>query len=171
MNGRPRPSSKPVRPPGGRQGTRPEGRPARSARSIAARLALILMMFAGALVAGLSVNRTVSANRSFNVAPPPGWVESVPLPENETGDSSTEAAYLLLDHQTRVGPSVAEHYQRRAKKLLSASALSDAAQISIDFEPTYQQLTIHYIHIQRDGQTIDALKPKAIKVIQQEDEL
>ena len=134
--------------------------------------ATVTAVLATAVVAaGLLFSAAVSANRSFNVAPPPAWVESVALPESGTGDSSTEATYLLIDRQVRINGGSEEHYQRRAKKLLSASALSDAAQLSIDFEPSYEQLTIHYIRIQRGAQTIDALKPKSIKIIQQEDEL
>ena len=86
-------------------------------------------------------------------------------------DSSTKATYLLLDHQIHVSAATVERYERRAKKVFTAAALADAAQIAIEFEPSYQKLAIHHVRIQRGAQVIDALKPGEIKVIQQEDEL
>ncbi|HJQ25999.1 MAG TPA: DUF3857 domain-containing transglutaminase family protein [Blastocatellia bacterium] len=113
----------------------------------------------------------MAANRSFTVAPPAAWVEPVALPAGDASDGATKAAYLLLDHQTRVSGTTVERYERRAKKIFTAAALSDAAQLEIEFEPSYQQLTIHHVRIQRGGQTIDALRPNDIKIINQEDEL
>ena len=55
--------------------------------------------------------------------------------------------------------------------MLSAAGLANAAQIQLGFEPSYEELVIHYIRIQRGEQIIDALRPREIKVIQQEDEL
>ncbi|HEY9231681.1 MAG TPA: DUF3857 domain-containing protein, partial [Blastocatellia bacterium] len=116
-------------------------------------------------------SHAAAANRSFTIAPPPSWVEQVALPAGDADDAATKAAYLLLDHQVHVSGGAVERYERRAKKVFTAAALSDAAQIELEFEPSYQQLTIHHVRIQRGRQAIDALKPGDIKIINQEDEL
>src|SRR5205085_759340 len=116
-------------------------------------------------------SHAAAANRSFTIAPPPSWVEQVALPAGDADDAATKATYLLLDHQVHVSGGAVERYERRAKKVFTAAALSDAAQIELEFEPSYQQLTIHHVRIQRGGQAIDALKPGDIKIINQEDEL
>lgn len=123
------------------------------------------------LLAFMVAVRAVSASQSFVIAPPPSWVKVVAMPQSDDPGSATETVYILLDHQIRVSDSTVERYQRRIRKVCSAAALSEAAQIEIEFEPSYQQLTIHYVHILRGAQTIDVLRPHDIKVIQQEDEL
>ncbi|MFL6276957.1 MAG: DUF3857 domain-containing transglutaminase family protein [Blastocatellia bacterium] len=112
-----------------------------------------------------------AASHSFTITSPPSWVETLALTADDAKDSSTKAAYLLLDHQIHVSAGTVERYERRAKKVFTAAALADAAQIAIEFEPSYQKLAIHHVRIQRGAQVIDALKPGEIKVIQQEDEL
>jgi len=136
----------------------------RRARQFIGLVAVLMMAYSFA-------TRQVSASRTFSVAPPPSWIEPLTLPQSDAADSSTKAAYLLLDHQIRVSQGTVERYERRAKKVLSAAGLADAAQIEIEFEPSYQQLALHHIRILRGAQTIDALRAGDIKIIQQEDEL
>ena len=140
---------------------------------LAPRLFKRALPWAGALaaLAAIFVCGSFAAGRPFTVAPPPAWVEQVALPAGDAADATTKAAYLLLDHQVRVSGTTVERYERRAKKVFTAAALSDAAQVEIEFEPSYQQLTIHYVRIERGGQTINALRPNDIKIINQEDEL
>ena len=115
-----------------------------------------------------------SASSSFTVAPPPAWIE--PVPTAQPSDASAPEAssgikYLLVDHQIRVHEKMVEQYYRRMKKVLSAAKLESASQLQLDFEPSYQKLVIHHIRIERGQQVIDALKPREIKIIQQENEL
>ncbi|HST21960.1 MAG TPA: DUF3857 domain-containing protein [Blastocatellia bacterium] len=113
---------------------------------------------------------TVSAKTSYTIKSAPSWVESVSIPQ-PAQSASSDADYLLYDNQIRVSSSATERYSRQVKKVLSAAGLANAAQIQLGFEPSYEELVIHYIRIQRGEQIIDALRPREIKVIQQEDEL
>jgi len=118
----------------------------------------------------LVIPGTVSAKSSYVIKPAPSWVEPVSIPQSAQSASS-DAEYLLFDNQIRVSRAATERYSRQVKKVLSAAVLADAAQIQLGFEPSYEELVIHYIRIQRGEQIIDALRPREIKVIQQEDEL
>ena len=114
------------------------------------------------------------AKRPFVIKPPPPWVK--PLSVTQSGSAaSNEAAYgslyLLSDHQIRVNGGSTERYSRRVKKVLNASALEDVSQLQLEFEPSYQELVIHYVEIQRGDETIDALRPGEVKIIQQETDL
>ncbi|HZS05954.1 MAG TPA: DUF3857 domain-containing protein [Blastocatellia bacterium] len=104
------------------------------------------------------------AGQQFTVAPPPAWVSPATLPP--AGDSR----YLLIDRQTRVNGTGVERYTRKAYVVLSASSLEDSSELRFDFEPSFQKLIIHYISIRRGDQLIDALRPREIRVLQQEEE-
>ena len=108
------------------------------------------------------------------IKPPPTWVEPAKTgvaSSKLSSDAQSGIQYLLSDHQFRITSSGAQRYFRRLRKVLSAAGLESVSQIKIDFEPTYQELVIHHVHIIRGGVTVDVLRPGDIKIIQQETEL
>lgn len=115
----------------------------------------------------------ISAKQSYSIKPPPAWVQATSLPQDDkaSNDSQSSVIYLLLENQIHVTASTTERYYRRMQKVLTASGLDDVSQLEFDFEPSFQELNIHHIRIIRGKEMIDALKPKEIKVIQQEKEL
>jgi transglutaminase-like putative cysteine protease len=114
-----------------------------------------------------------SAGHSFIVRPQPAWVQAVAFEseESDPSDSDSGMIFLLADRQTRVNGKSVERFYRSVKKITSAAGLEDLSQIEFDFDPSYQQLVIHHIRIHRGNQTIDALRPREISVIQQESQL
>ncbi len=107
----------------------------------------------------------------YAIEPPPGWVQSVPLPDAPTADSQSGLAFLLGDYQYRVGSKTVERYYRHVKRVMSTSGLKRISQLSFEFEPSYQRLVIHHLQIQRGAETINALRPGEIKIIQKEADL
>jgi transglutaminase-like putative cysteine protease len=115
-----------------------------------------------------------AAKPSFTVQPPPAWVQQIaPAPASTTKTNGAEGgvSYLLFDRQMHVTARGAEHYYRLVEQVSSAADVEKVSQLRLDFEPSYQQLVIHYIHVLRGGAVLDVLHPAEIKVIQQEDEL
>lgn len=115
-----------------------------------------------------------SASPSFSIEPPPAWI--LPPPVVAEGKTQQEevglgAKHLFFDSQIRVSSGSVDRYFCRSKKVLSSAHLEEAAKLELEFEPSYQKLVIHYIRIRRGLQTINALKPKEIRVIQRESEL
>jgi transglutaminase-like putative cysteine protease len=103
-----------------------------------------------------------------------------PLPWIETRDrtvaisSSTDTlqegvAYLLIDSQYHVGTR--EHYGHYARQFLTAEGVRSSSQIRINFDPSYQTLTLHHVSLVRDGTIINQLPAARIEVIQRETEL
>jgi transglutaminase-like putative cysteine protease len=117
---------------------------------------------------------TAAARSDFAVQTPPTWVRAIapasPADPNTAG-GETGSRYLLFDRQVRVTANGAERYYHVAEQVTSPAGLERAAQIELTFEPTYERLVIHHIRIVRGGETINALRPDEINVIQQEDEL
>jgi transglutaminase-like putative cysteine protease len=78
---------------------------------------------------------------------------------------------LLDDHQIRVTDSTVERYTRHTQLIAIQKDLEEAGQVEIEFEPSYQTLTIHFIQIRRGQSVIDALRPTEIRVLHREEEL
>jgi transglutaminase-like putative cysteine protease len=111
------------------------------------------------------------AQKSFTVKPAESWVRSFGTStDSATPPAGTSSSVLIEDLQTRVSSTV-ERYSHYQKRVDNTSGLDDLSQLRFNFEPSYQQLTIHYVRIKRGNATIEALKPAEVKMIQQEDEL
>jgi hypothetical protein len=82
-------------------------------------------------------------------AEPP--LHALPPPEQ----ASTGAYWLLYDAQQDI-PTRRE-FQHNVLKVLSEAGLSEASQISVDYEPSYEKLHWHRITLWRNGQALELL--------------
>ncbi|HET6863230.1 MAG TPA: DUF3857 domain-containing transglutaminase family protein [Pyrinomonadaceae bacterium] len=106
--------------------------------------------------------------------PAPSWVRTVVASTGEETSlpPGTSSSQLLSDEQTKVAENGSvERYFHYVTRVDGASGLDDLSQLRFYFEPSYQQLVIHYLRIQRGNSSIDILKPSEIKIVQQEEEL
>ena len=111
--------------------------------------------------------------REFDVRPAPEWVETLAV------DTSVAVAKqnvrwgiydLLSDHQVRAGDGGEWQYFRTVRNVLSPSGVQNASELELDFDPSFERLVIHHVHILRGGIALDALEPEEIRVIEKEDE-
>jgi hypothetical protein len=115
------------------------------------------------MMAGAASAETPGVER----APTPDWVEVLPIPEpRETRlPQAVGGLYLLLyDTQTKWKPGAFDAFERLAYKVLDWTGIEEAAQITLDFDPDTQRLTIHEISIPRDGLVLDRLFPHFSRV-------
>ena len=125
-------------------------------------------------IASFVLTQQTNANQSFSIKPPPSWVKPVPSNPDakpEQPDKESGVQYLLVDNQIRVTDKSAEKYYHKIEKVASSTGLDEVSQLKLEFEPSFQELIIHQIHIIRDGRIIDALRPREIKIAQTEDDL
>lgn len=112
--------------------------------------------------------------RSLGFAPPPGWVQPVPV-ENRSGPAPEGVEggidYLLVDRQIRVGPSGEERYGHYAKRIVNEAGLETASQVSVSFDPSYQRLTLHTVRVRRAGAVLERLQPARVELLQRESDL
>lgn len=106
----------------------------------------------------------------FSVQPTPGWVMPSELAstDNKPDRRGQSIKYLLSEWQTNIAISDATEYSRVVYTPKSKSGLQEAAKIELSFQPSYQQLVIHQIRLQRDGQWLNRLQADKIRLIQQE---
>lgn len=105
----------------------------------------------------------------FDVRPAPAWVEPLDVVTNVViaKQNVRWGIYdILKDHQLRDGAE----YFRTVRKVLSPSGVQNASELELDFDPSFERLTIHEITLIRDGVAYDALERDAIRVIDKEDD-
>lgn len=146
--------------------------PTSAARAVHSKCRALLALAAALCV--LAASDVAFAKGSFEVKPVPPWVKPAAVVDSGAGvadDKKGGTLMLLDDHQTRVAGSMVERFYRHAKKIMTQGGLENSSELQLVFEPSYQRLVIHHIRIIRGGQTVNALEPREIKIIQQEDEL
>jgi transglutaminase-like putative cysteine protease len=112
--------------------------------------------------------------QAYKTGAAPAWV--LPVAAEAAADPTWQpqrgsVAYLLRDTQTRVDQRGKVTFMHLATKALDGSGVEKAANLSINFDPTYQRLTIHTINVIRDGKVIPRLAGARVKLLQRETEL
>jgi len=122
---------------------------------------------------GLLVFCKTDAQHSTPIAAKePSWVTPDTIDyTNSSLDKDAEDGYADLNFEKQV--SLAEQcvYIRKSIKILSEAGVQNESQISVNFDPLYQQLIFHTIRIIRNGEIINHLQLSKIKTIQQETDL
>ena len=119
----------------------------------------------------LSGAQLAFGNKSFSIKPAQPWVRTITVPNSDVSSGDSTSTLLLQDVQVKVGRKTVERYFHYTAKIDNTSGLDDLSQLRFYFEPSYQQLAIHFVRIVRGGQTMDSLRPSEVKMVQQEDEL
>lgn len=95
----------------------------------------------------------------------PSWVEPVEIPEvqNVQTSNASDKKYLLQNKQLNVESH--EQFEQFVIHILNENSADDHSQIEIDFDPTYQSVTLHELCLYRDGQKLDKKKTSHIEVL------
>lgn len=117
-----------------------------------------------------------AANPAAAIAPEalPGWVRARAIPAATPArlDHAQEGiAYLLTDSQTRVTAQGHDALFRSAIKVVERSGLEQAGQVSVTFNPRFETVGVHFIHIIRDGKVIDLTGETHFRVVERENQL
>ncbi|HEY3862621.1 MAG TPA: alpha/beta fold hydrolase [Verrucomicrobiae bacterium] len=117
-------------------------------------------------------SRAQPANDTVHTGATPAWVEklepavapanrAVPIPGGQTLE--------LMDTQINVNKE--ETYFHVVKEITTEIGVQSGANLSFSWDPSYQELIVHQIFIQRGIERLDRLDPTRFKVIQQETDL
>ncbi len=97
-------------------------------------------------------------------------VEQVLPKRDPRVDGSDGVSYLLADYQVRVSKADKKRYQRYATHLSTLVAVEKNSTISINFDPSFETVTLHHIHVVRDGVATDRLDLEAMQIYRVETE-
>lgn len=129
-------------------------------------LLLLLLLF-------LLPPSTAVAER-LRLAPTPSFVAdvSIPNPRAERLRQVEGGRYdLLHDSQVRLEGATNIIYFRRAYQVTDRSGLEEAAQIDVDFDPSYEKFAVHHVRLIRNGQVLDLGSETEFETIRREADL
>lgn len=127
---------------------------------------LFLLVFVG------SSFYSAAQSSKLTIAKVPSWVTSlVPDYNNRKLEADAEDGYFDLAFEKQVSLIAHARYYKKVIKILSDAGVQNSSEISINFDPGYEHLILHSIHIIRGGVSIDKLQLSKFKVIQQERDL
>jgi tetratricopeptide (TPR) repeat protein/transglutaminase-like putative cysteine protease len=104
--------------------------------------------------------------------PVPAWVRQVPIPKPDVAQQGAAFERLLEDDQAFYGLDGDQFYAERAVRIGSSEGLQGAGNLSLNWDPQTETLTIHRLNIIREGQVIDVLaKGQKFLVLRRENNL
>jgi hypothetical protein len=123
---------------------------------------LYLLLFVPVLALG--------ATNGVALRPAPPWAERMATSEGRVPREEVRwGVYgLLTDHQVHIAGSGVTEYFRRVRKVLSPTAVQNASEVSIDFDPSYQRLVLHEVVLVRGAKRINQLDLASVRVIEKE---
>jgi hypothetical protein len=133
----------------------------------------MLLWLAVIVIAGEGIAAEPSGGEpKFAVAPPTGWVKPQFFNRQSATASSESGAdehWFLSERQ--INASENETFNHMVRQILNVSAVEDGSKLTIDFNPGYQSLTLHWARIWRGSEHFDRLDTNAVKIIRREQEL
>jgi transglutaminase-like putative cysteine protease len=127
---------------------------------------ILLIIFLFTLQADLK------AQHNFTVSPTPDWLAPYKPDLGKTPDASEVSNgyfLLLLEEQHHAEKDAV--YRHIIRQIVSEAGIQNGAEISVDYDPTYEKLHFHQLIIRRNGAVINKLDPARFRFLQKEDEL
>ncbi|MFT7560975.1 MAG: hypothetical protein ACI93R_002900 [Flavobacteriales bacterium] len=127
------------------------------------------------LFSASSFSQDDSSLKDFSLTVKPAWVAeatentSTAVPKEQVADGIYHRFY---DRQIYVSQGAgAQYYFAYSIEILNETGLEDSSQISVSYDPSYEQLQFHQLEIVRNGQVIDKSDDAQFRVLQREQEL
>ncbi|MCB9899370.1 MAG: DUF3857 domain-containing protein [Planctomycetes bacterium] len=115
------------------------------------------------------------AGDGWSTGPLPAWVRplEVPTPPADVPPPWTPRDFrvLLHDEQTDLRGPVVERFVHTADRLVDALDVQEQSHLELLFDPSYEQLVLHFVRLHRGGEVRELLDPARVSVIQREPDL
>ena len=96
------------------------------------------------------------ADWGYAIGPAPSWV----VPARERASAPVVPSpmhYRVIDEQNRVSGKSEADYIHVVRVVNDSSGLTPAARIEVEFDPSFQKLTLHHLDLVRDGRRLSRL--------------
>ncbi len=130
-----------------------------------------LRLFLIAILLNTLLHGAALASTTLHFGPAPAWVVQAPGPGQQPNLREVNDGYYLKLFEQEANVARDELYQRTIKSIISDGGVQSASNVSISFNPAYEQVTVHQITVWRDGKPIDKLRKDAFKVVANEEDL
>ncbi|MBN9384372.1 MAG: DUF3857 domain-containing transglutaminase family protein [Chitinophagaceae bacterium] len=103
----------------------------------------------------------------------PSWITRTTSNNNPDAKllSDSKDGYINLVLERQVNLANRTTYRRTVLRMVTEAGIQNASKVSVEYDPSYQHLLWHTIHIIRNGQVINKLDLSKIKILRQETEL
>lgn len=131
-----------------------------------------MIFFAMAMLSAVASSEIALETSAFQVAPPASWVKPQFFSRQATSslpDASADDHVLLLEQQINAGQN--ERFIHSVRQILTLGGVQKDATLTMDFNPAYESLTLHWARIWRGGQHLERLDTNQVKVVQPEREV
>ena len=119
-----------------------------------------------------SITNSWAADKKPGIEKHPSWISVLPVNyTNVSMDDEAEAGYSDLLYEKQVSLVQQATYYKMAMRVLSETGVENLSQVSITYQPSFQQVVFHTIQIIRGNQVINKLELSKIKTLQQEQDL
>jgi transglutaminase-like putative cysteine protease len=112
-----------------------------------------------------------SADKQPNRGPVPGWVKRPQIPDPDPARTEAPLQILLLDSQTKLGVDTEETYFEMVMKPQTVGGLQGLSTITLPWNVSRADLTVHAIEALRDGKSIDLIGGKPFTILRRESKL
>jgi len=120
----------------------------------------------------MAIQGNASERSSVKFAPPSNWVKPQFFDQQASTnflDSSANEHWLLLERQINALQN--ETFVHSVQQILTTAGVQNGSTLTIDFNPSYQSLTLHWVRIWRGTEHLDRLDTNNVKIVQQERDL
>lgn len=107
---------------------------------------------------------------AFTIKPTPAWVQPLAV-DASIAVPPAPLQMLLVDRQTRVEAAGTMRFAHFVRQVNDAAGLQKAAQIEVEFDPSYQKLVLHQLTLWRGTRRIDKLEAQRVKILHRETQL
>jgi len=115
-------------------------------------------------------DKTSKPTAGFTITSTPTWVQPLAV-DASMAVPAAPLQLLLVDRQTRVEAAGTVHYSHFVRRVNDTAGLQKAAQIEVEFDPSYQKLTLHQLTLWRGTHRIDKLDAQRVKILHRETQL
>lgn len=132
----------------------------------------MMRLFRYILIFSILLNWLHAKAINYSFSKPPTWVVPVEIPEssNVSKYNILSGAYLTLqDLQYNLDDDA--YFTHDALKIVSFSGITQASQISVTLDTSYQKLIIHYLYIWRRGVKTDRTSTLSFEILKNEENL
>lgn len=106
------------------------------------------------------------------VSKEPTWISVNNIDYNKTNlDKSARDGYIDISFEKQVSLADKSRYYRSSKKIISKAGVQNGSEVSVSYDPSYEQLIFHSIRLIRKNETVNKLQLSKFKILHQETEL
>jgi hypothetical protein len=134
------------------------------------RLGGMLPPLLACVVSILAARSAQNVDKGVRIDAAPTWVEPLALADERAPSraASGPVEYLLVDWQDSAGREPFDAYVRIVKRVLNKQGVSSESRVTVDFDPSCEQVVFHELAVRRGAQRIEQLFHDRIRVLDTE---